>query len=513
MKKQSGKKAIRQPDKYSGGNPEFADGQTTENTAEQSIGQKAESVLNAAISKPTALENLPPWFYIPFYLAGVFFCVLSWDYAGYGTAIVFTVVMMWLPFILRLLLKRDGLCRDSLSALPVFLPFCAVILARLSMFEYVTLDYEWFLQPWVIRFRNEGGFALLGQNVGNYNVPYLTFLAGVSRLPMDDLYLIKLVSVLFDVVLAYAVFKLATLITDSPWARIVAFLIPLILPTVFLNGAVWGQCDSLYAAFCTAAIYFALRPVKFVKSPSLSRRSIRNNSLLAFAFAGLAIGQKLQAVFIAPIFLVFLFTNRIKLKYVWSFVAVYLVTALPAIFAGRGFTDALFSYFIEVSSVGTGLNYNSPSVFALRFFNSHNAPLWGNIGMVAAAALVAVVLYIAFVKRKTLTNYHILLTGCIFAIGIPLFLPHMHDRYFYLADVLIVLIAVKRPKFTPLVLLVSFASFLGYYAYLRQRWLFTMNWGFYALLITLVVLIAALVSGRATRREGVVAVSVDNTLL
>ena len=42
-----------------------------------------------------------------------------------------------------------------------------------------------------------GGFAAVKLPIGNYNAPYLYFLAAISYLPIPDLYLIKLFSILF----------------------------------------------------------------------------------------------------------------------------------------------------------------------------------------------------------------------------------------------------------------------------------------------------------------------------
>ena len=42
------------------------------------------------------------------------------------------------------------------------------------------------------------GLSGIGQNIGEYNVPYMLFLAIVGRTSFDDLYEIKNLSVLFD---------------------------------------------------------------------------------------------------------------------------------------------------------------------------------------------------------------------------------------------------------------------------------------------------------------------------
>ena len=73
--------------------------------------------------------------------------------------------------------------------------------ARVSMLDYISSDYQSFLVLWLDAFR-KGGFATLGENVGDYNLIYQYILLLISKVPLKDLYLIKLFSVIFDYALA-----------------------------------------------------------------------------------------------------------------------------------------------------------------------------------------------------------------------------------------------------------------------------------------------------------------------
>lgn len=73
--------------------------------------------------------------------------------------------------------------------------------ARVSMLDYISSDYQSFLVLWLDAFR-KGGFATLGENVGDYNLIYQYILLLISKAPLKDLYLIKLFSVIFDYALA-----------------------------------------------------------------------------------------------------------------------------------------------------------------------------------------------------------------------------------------------------------------------------------------------------------------------
>ena len=77
-----------------------------------------------------------------------------------------------------LLLFREGVRghRLLLCVFPVVLAF----LLRLLCMDHVTYDYVDFLSRWWASFRDLGGFEAIRLNVGNYNVPYLYFLAAIS---------------------------------------------------------------------------------------------------------------------------------------------------------------------------------------------------------------------------------------------------------------------------------------------------------------------------------------------
>ena len=83
----------------------------------------------------------------------------------------------------------------------------AMVLRGVCM-DHETLDYQDFLARWVRTIREQGGFRALRWNIGNYNVPYLYFLALFSYSSVRDLYLIKLLSIFFDVILAWGAMRL-----------------------------------------------------------------------------------------------------------------------------------------------------------------------------------------------------------------------------------------------------------------------------------------------------------------
>lgn len=380
-----------------------------------------------------------------------------------------------------LIIYRAGFTGRSPARLllSVFL-LVAAFYVRFLCLDYQTLDYKNFLSGWVDFFRFNGGFAALRYPVGNYNIPYLYFLALFSYSSINDLYLIKLLSIFFDVLLAYAAAQLLGKVKRSPDRRLACFFAVLFLPTVILNGALWGQCDSIYVALALLAIYQALddRPVMSVISFTLS------------------FGFKLQAVFIMPVIAVLWMKRKYRLPQLLLFPLSYILLVLPAVALGRPFIDTLTLYFNQAGSIGSGLNYNSPSIYSF-FYNVSNEALAARLGIIAAFAAMLLVLAVCFIKRHRLSNGGIIISALLFAILIPLLLPHMHDRYFFAADIISLVAAFCFPLFAVAPVLAQFASLLGYHAYLRMRYLLPMRYGACALIALVLMLFPCLFSDYA----------------
>ena len=368
------------------------------------------------------------------------------------------------------LLYRSGVLEKSFS---IYLSAALLALAfslRAFCLNYETLDYQNFLKQWVEFFRQNGGFAALSQPVGNYNIPYLYFLALFSYIPASDLYLIKLLSIFFDVLMAWAAMGIVGKLGGSLAQRLGIFFTVLLLPTVVLNGALWGQCDSIYVALALMSIYWALddKPVL---------------SMLAMT---LSFGFKLQAVFVMPVLAILWMQGKFKLRHFFIFPIAYVVLVLPAVLLGRPFLDTITLYFSQTGSIGSGLNYNSPSVFGI-FWNVQNEVLASKLAIISAFVFMLLILLICYVNRSGLSSRAMLAAAVLLAVGIPFLLPHMHDRYFFAGDILTVVLAFACWKYAAVAPLCQFASLLGYHAYLKMRYLLPMSYGSWALILVLIL--------------------------
>lgn len=330
------------------------------------------------------------------------------------------------------------------------------LLVRFLLLPHITLDYRDFLSQWVEHFRRNGGFAALKDPVGNYNVTYLYLLALLSYLPFPDLYGIKLFSILFDVLLAWGGFRLARRLSDREWAPTAAFSALLLLPTVVLNGACWGQCDSVWAALCVLALACALEDKPW-------------RSLILL---GLAFSFKLQAIFILPLWLPLWVSGKVRFKHLLAFPGAFLAAIAPALLLGKPLRDILGVYLGQTSdSMAWGvLNYNSPSVFTLAPYGTQFSPATPKLAILAAFLFMAAILVLLLRNRKRISDRVWVLSATCLSLGIPFFLPYMHERYFFLGGVLLAVWACVRPRHAAAAAAAELASLGGYHAYLMQRY-------------------------------------------
>ena len=156
------------------------------------------------------------------------------------------------------LLKWDLLGKVEYTALGLLMLLLGLCL-RMALLDYMSPDYNTFLSQWVATMKGMTVREALTTPIGDYNMPYLYLLLAISRLPIRDLYGIKLFSILADVASALAVAALVRCLTKKDGAALLAFLAALFCPTTWLNSGYWGQCDSVYGALGLWALYAGLQ--------------------------------------------------------------------------------------------------------------------------------------------------------------------------------------------------------------------------------------------------------------
>ena len=351
------------------------------------------------------------------------------------------------------LLWRSGCIGSARSLLRCSLLIALALFIRLTYFDRENTDYQWFLKVWVDFYRTHGGFSGLRESIGNYNIPYLYFLALFSYSSIRDLYLIKLLSVFFDIVLAWSGLRIIQKCGGSRFRAILCFFAILFLPTVLLNSSCWGQCDSIYVSFALLGLALAL--------PEDGREG---NPVLSMICIAVSFGFKLQAVFIMPVWVLIWVWRKYKWYWFLLFPLTYLVLILPAVLFGRPLLDAVMLYIDQADTVGSALNYNAPSLTAL-LRNPASPDAVSNLLIVCAFLATFVILFVGIFFRHRMNIKCFLSFAALTVLVIPFLLPHMHDRYFFAADVLTLILAVCTPPLALSAILTEFGSYLCYLAY------------------------------------------------
>ena len=182
------------------------------------------------------------------------------------------------------------------------------------------------------------------------------------------------------------------------------------------------------------------------------------------------------------------FAGRVRFRDLLLFPATYVLTIVPALFLGKPLGDILGVYFGQAAEYSDYLTLNAPSLYALIPYGAEvDTTLAARLGILAAFLFTVSILLWLLLRRGRLTDRALFTAGAAFAVGIPLLLPHMHDRYFFLADTITLCWAcLDRRRGIPAAILVQVASLGAYHAYLMLRYAFPMAWGSLMLLATLI---------------------------
>ena len=307
-----------------------------------------------------------------------------------------------------------------------------------------------FLKPWYYAIVDEG-LAVWEWSFSNYNVPYLYLLAlATVYLPnLSPLIVVKAISIMFDFVLAFFVYKCVRFkYKRTETIPLLAALVTLLAPFVILNSSVWGQNDSIYTAFLIACVYALLR----------------ERQAWAFIAFGLSFSIKSQAMFLAPLFLWLLMRKRVKLRYLFLSLSVYLVLLLPAWFMGRPFGELLLIYFNQVGFTEL-LSENAPNLY--EWIPNHYYH-WYPVGIVFTIFAVLVVAFFVYKSRVDITPNVLVYLATFSTLIVPFLLPMMHDRYFYPASVIAIVFAFYIPKYWFIPVVIGLVATLAGFPYLYR---------------------------------------------
>jgi Gpi18-like mannosyltransferase len=339
--------------------------------------------------------------------------------------------------------------RDPQRRAELLLVVCllgAAFAARYVDRSVMTRDMEIFFE-WHAKLEQAGGWRGLGKAIGNYNAPYMYLLWFASVLPLPLLIGIKLVYAVFDLLLAFFVFRLVEM-RQGRRAGIAAAFVVILLPTVVINASIWGQIDSIWASFAVGGVWMLAR----------------GRGWWGVILCTLSLAFKPHGIFIFALVGLLVLAGRLRARTLLAVPATWLVLSLPALLLGRSPGELFTIYSLDrQAGIIAALTYRAPSVFAF-LEGTRRLDTARHLGYVLTAALVLAVFLAVIARRARLDEARIVTLAALFAILIPFGLPGMHERYFYLADVLTVVLAFHLPRLWFVPLLVQAAS-LGTYTY------------------------------------------------
>lgn len=332
------------------------------------------------------------------------------------------------------------------------------LIMRYALRNVVAGDYKMFFEPWVATLREAGG-GIKGLSAEfeyvDYTTPYLTILSFISICPfLNTLLLMKLVSIFFDFVAAFAVMAIVYDRTKNMTYGILSYGVLLMVPTVLTNGAMWAQCDIIFTSFVLWSLYFMLKD-----KPAWS-----------MAFYGIAFAFKLQTLFLAPLYVILWMKGKVKLKHFLFLPLMYVIGMIPSLLAGKSFWELISVYFFQANGQMDiyALSHKFPNIYQLIgtdsfLFEYADAGIWVTLGAL-------MILMYCFARKQYEMNACLLLRmGMLLTMTVVFFLPHMHERYAILVDVMAIVYVFFDFRKLYIPVLTILCSFAGYTVYLAQN--------------------------------------------
>lgn len=343
------------------------------------------------------------------------------------------------------------------------------ICMRALFLDHVSGDYGSFLQHWFNDLKENGGFRALSLSLGDYTPPYFYILAFLTYLPINSLISIKLASCVFDFILAVTIMRMVYLKYQSRPIAILSYGLTLVAPTILLNSAAWAQCDVIFTTFLVLCVFAFLK----------------EKPVMATIFFAVAFCFKLQAIFIAPLLVVLWLKGRMKFRHFFLIPTIYILSILPSAIAGRDFFELLTIY-ISQSGQYKRMSLSAPNLYSFISQSTDERIAMAAILLCLVAVLAAIALFTF--KKFELNRDAILSIALFFALLLPFLLPHMHERYFYVADVFALIYAIYRPKKCYIAVMIIFASLCSYFPFLYGITPIPLNLAAIVMLLGLVLL-------------------------
>ncbi len=347
----------------------------------------------------------------------------------------------------------------------------AAAAVRIVFYPFASADYVMFQVDWHATISGHG-FNSLGMRFGDYSPLYSTVFALLCQTGLSVMFITKFIPMLFDLFLAIAATAVGHEVMggDSTFVkRTIIYGLVLLNPLTVLNASCWAQCDSMYTTFVLLCLYVLIRCCKNVS---------RYGGNMAVIFLAIAFSLKFQTVLFFPfIFFVWLMQPRKYVRVtqaVW-FPVIYFATCIPMFLYGRTIEDMLGVYFGQMGEYDTILTLRYPNIYTIMGLFVKDPPyILGKLGMLFTAVILVGIYLVLFAGKAELTPKLMLKTAGLSVLIAVYFLPSMHERYAYIGEMLILVIAVLDRKYiipavaTITVTLFAYIDYLLYYYELKM---------------------------------------------
>ncbi|MDP9083646.1 MAG: hypothetical protein M3N50_07770 [Pseudomonadota bacterium] len=322
---------------------------------------------------------------------------------------------------------------------------------RMPFADFESQDYVIYVAKWYDFIQAHGVFHAFRHDFYDYAPLYLHLLSIATLIPIAKLYAIKTISVAFDFVGAYFAFRIIDRTHPQSLLPAIGFVSVLLVPTAVLNGSAWGQCDMIYCSMVLAAICY----------------SIEKRFHFAFIFFGVALSLKLQACFVLPLFFLFWIRKECRTGYFLYLPLVYLMTIIPALLAGRHL-KSLLSIYLRLAVDVPEIAINVSNVFSWIPSAQQHYAFWSHFGLALALAVIGTAFLVTYIHNRNhdLGDEMLVKLALFSTLAAPFFLPHMHDRYFFVADIISVIYVFFSFKRLLIPLIVVANSLVAYLRYL-----------------------------------------------
>ena len=299
---------------------------------------------------------------------------------------------------------------------------CLAVYLHSLMWWTEPRDMPLFQRPWFEHILHYGPIGAFAHPFSNYTPAYLYLLSAASLVhgSLEAMYVVKLLSVLGT---AFAAFAVADLI-KATGGRSRYSLLLFVLPSAVINSALLAQCDALWAGACVFAV----------------AAMIRGQSIRSLAWCGVAIAFKAQSIFIAPFIIGALVGRRAPLWQWFVPALMFVAMMLPAWLAGWPAWDLAMVYPNQPDWIPFPGRLANPWMFATVYApEAAKGFYWLGFAAVAVMSILVGVLTARSVNNKRA----MLLLALLSSIALPFFFPKMLERYYFLADLLSLALAIS----------------------------------------------------------------------